>query len=134
MCLNVKIQRILVTYRLGWAWHSKTRKAFLSVVRDGEGCIVDTRHSYFGGFRFELRSGQWIFSVFRRFGLKNSTLKHRPTASYIRSDSTGPRKPLSQRGTARRDSALEWPKAVQWPLYTVLLRKPEGKIYASVRG
>jgi hypothetical protein len=49
-------------------------------------------------------------------------------ASYTGSENTGPRKAVSQRGIQRRNSTLEWLKAVEGPVYAVLARKPEGKI------
>jgi len=64
------MKHIRLTFKLGSVCHSTTRTAFRSVVRDREGRIVDTRFSYFGGSSFELQSVQWIFYVFRRFGLE----------------------------------------------------------------
>jgi hypothetical protein len=52
----------------------------------------------------------------------NSTLKHRPTASYTGSDNTGSRKSVSHRGIHKRFNT-EWPKIVRF-----LVKKPEGKV------
>jgi hypothetical protein len=69
-CWNVNMKHIRLMFKLGSLCHSTTWTAFCSVVRDREGRFLDTSHSDFGGSRFELQSGQWIFYVFRRFGLK----------------------------------------------------------------
>jgi len=64
------MKHIHLTFKLCSVCHSTTRTAFCSAVCDREGRIFDTPHSDFGGSRFELQSGPWIFCVFRRFGLK----------------------------------------------------------------